>query len=247
MYQLRMAQRNIVQSDTPPEQHWPRWAQPSEAENRHLGDLLSFASANCDQHLGNFQRHRDAGIKNLVFIIVAESAVVAFFFTQSRNAALVMPVRVLLLYLSLAALLVGYSAKASCKRAFAAALENTMLTHKIIWAMGLTAKVDVLASRNATCPCPGPEDDYFFTRRWVEDTMMSQKGQDKVTACDEACAAPAERGSKKPRAKTTEAYVDSQLGKTDNTYFWAKVVTIVFALSAFFEGIVATFAVIRAS
>ena len=54
----------------------PNWAQFVDPPNKHLPDLLVYASASYGKHLDWFHRHKEGGIKLLAGLLVAEFTIV---------------------------------------------------------------------------------------------------------------------------------------------------------------------------
>ena len=189
----------------------PLWANVGEFENCHLPDLLTFSSENYGRQTNWFLRHRDTGIRNLAVIIASETAITSLYFTTDKQIPPAFIIMLLLLLAFLAPLL-ALSALCSCKRAFRAAMENALLTAKIVWALGLTSNVEVKKSNVDLQKCPARDDLYLYVPRYVEDSLAHP---------------------------TTKTYSNANLSNRKNTYFWGRFTIVLFCLGAILVGVIA--------
>jgi 4-amino-4-deoxy-L-arabinose transferase-like glycosyltransferase len=196
----------------------PSWCSLAESSSAQLPDLLKFATANYGRHTDWFLKHRDIGMRNLAVVLTAEFAVASIHYTSEKIPEEI--TAALLAFLALTALLLALSAWRSCRNSYAASLETAVLVTKIVWAMGLTSKVEIAATQVDKSHCPVPKDPYLYVPRYLDDAEQHL---------------------------STEDFVRHHLSGHRNTFFWAKVTIAIFCLGALVMGIATACAVVIAS
>ncbi len=190
---------------------YPDWAQPSDADNQYLPEMLKFGSDNYLRQTSWFLHHRDTGFRNLAAVLAAELAVVSLHFANVGVPDV--PTAVILTSLGLFAVPLSISAYRSCGRAFRASLESVVLIAKAMWAMGLMDKVLLADTRRGPEPAPVPKDLTFYVPRFSRDSR--EKG-----------------------IVTTDGFVEAHLQDWQNTCNLAKWTIWIFCVGAVVTGLV---------
>jgi hypothetical protein len=185
------------------------WVCKGASCDNKLPHLLSFAAGNYGRHTEWFLRHVDVGIRNLGAVLTAEFAVISLHFANVRVPWLV--TSPMLILLALIAILLATSALNSCRRSFAALLENALLVTKTVWAMGLAGGVPFPSGDSDPAWRPVPEDPCLYVPRYLKDATGHS---------------------------TTEAFVEHHLRNKKNTYSWGKLTICVFCAAAVGIGLV---------
>jgi len=182
----------------------PSWARAASDENKNLGELLSFASANYGRHVDWFLKHHDTGIKNLAAVVVAETTLVGVAVSPNGKAAFLF-FTALLVMLACAAPILCWLAIVSSRQSYRASLESVYLTAMVIWGMGLASEVAVGKHAILAARCPSCTDRTLYPKRWVDDTFGAE-------SCDD--------------------FVEKKLGHRKNTLFLYTVTLIVIGIGA---------------
>lgn len=160
-----------------PESDAPLWARWAAEENRHLPELLSYASTNYGRHLDLFMKHAEAGTRNLALILATESALIVGAYTNEIPRILS---AALLGILAIMAIIFGHCAIAACGKSYLAAMESVHLVTKTVWAMGLTSNVAV--QRRADGQYSTPDDLSLYPSRWYLDACAHSTGKEFAEA-----------------------------------------------------------------
>lgn len=211
-----MTQMELTQSEdaSTGERRLPRWVRPSKKSNPYLRDNLKNHVDGYYSEAQLFLAHKNGGIKNLAGILAAEFAVVSLAYSNA-NAPKGFSV-IALLFLAMTSVILAWSAVQSCRRSYAASLQNVVAVSKTLWAMGLMSAVKVNASVLDTDHCPVPNDSSLTSTWKLRD------------ACNH---------------KTTDDYVAHHLNQKVNTYFGAWVTIWLFCVSAVVFGLYGAWAV----
>jgi hypothetical protein len=189
-----------------------------------LFKLLELASAQYGRHFEWFHRHRDNALRQLAVLLTAEMVIARY----SADAQLA-PWVLAAVLISLAAMspLLAHAGSDSCRRAFGAAMENTMFVSKAVWAILPHGVVGVTEADFDNESIPARDDLTFQVPRYAGDAA--------------GCL-------------TTQEFTDSHLGnklplfaKPRNTCFWAVVSIWTLGALGIIVGVAAAFsAMIRA-
>lgn len=174
---------------------------PNKDTEAALHKLLDLAAAGFGRHLDNFQRHRDAVVRQLGAILAAETIILRFLPTSDVPWWIG---TLILTLLAVVSLILAHSGASSCMRAYLAALEHAVLFSKVMWALFPEGGVKVDESTRARSAPPVPADRTLHVPRYLHDALEFE---------------------------TTEKYVAHHLGRDvpffqrrRNTYYWALIV-----------------------
>lgn len=173
-----------------------------------LHQVMRYAQANYARHTDWFLRHRDAGIKILVFLLSADFAITSLYFAGKVAGVLAM---VGLAVVGLLSVALTWLAVISCRQSYGAALEHALLVSKTAWAMGWCSPIAVERQSPEDSAVPAASDKSIYVPRYIEDAT---------------------------KASTTGEFVSRHTKKRFTTYFAAKwtliaIGTISFALAVF--------------